>query len=130
MTDKFNWFAEDDSRIVLGYQPPTAVYHEGESIRIRQKADETEEYDPEVFLTPHGALTVAWRLIEVAHLAGVPYPSLSLFQQMPDRPPPNLAELQRFVAKTFGKGDTLPEENDPPLLAEMERRASENGEAA
>ena len=86
MSGDFDWFDDSDPRIVLGYQPPTSVYASEGSIRIRQKADETEEYDPELFLTPLGALAVAWRLIAVAKEAGLPAPPS--LQDVTHWPPP------------------------------------------
>jgi hypothetical protein len=85
----FDWHSDKDSdAMVLGYQPPTAIYRtKSGSVVIRQKAYEMEEYDPQVFLTPQGALAVAWRLIEEAHLEGLPSPSLSLMTESEHWPP-------------------------------------------
>ncbi len=127
----FDWHGKDNPHVVLGYQPPTAVYASGDSVRIRQQADQTEDYDPEIFLTPQGALAVAWRLIEVAHLAGLPTPSLSLMVE-PDRPPISREALERAADEVFGPGnDSLPSDDEPaapPLLAEMARRDPQRGE--
>lgn len=85
----FDWFGEKDrDAIILTYQPPTAVYSTTRGdICIRQKADATEEYDPELFLTPQGALAVAWALIDQAHLVGLPEPSFSLMGESAHWPP-------------------------------------------
>jgi hypothetical protein len=127
----FDWHGTDNPHVVLGYQPPTAVYHDGDSVRIRQQADQTEDYDPEIFLTPQGALAVAWRLIEVAHLAGVPGPSLSLMVE-PERPTISREALERAADQVFGPGnDSLPPEDAaaaPPLFAEMAKRDPQRGE--
>jgi hypothetical protein len=87
----FDWHGDKDrDAILLTYQPPVAVYRtRAGEIVIRQKADETEEYDAQIFLTPQGALAVAWALMEDAHLAGLPEPSLQLFADSPHWPPAN-----------------------------------------
>jgi hypothetical protein len=114
MSGDFDWHGEKDrDAILLGYQPPTAVYRTKDgSIIIRQKADETEDYDPQVFLTPQGALAVAWALIEQAHLEGLPSPSGSLMVESEHWPP--------VGAKV--EPDDSPDDADAPdpLLAAME----------
>jgi hypothetical protein len=118
MSGDFDWHGDKDSdSIILSYQPPTAVYStKAGGICVRQKADETEECDAQVLLTPQGALAVAWALIEQAHLVGLPEPSLSLMVEGPHWPP------------IIGRGDTEAPAPKPspdkagagPLLAVME----------
>lgn len=93
----FNWHGDENAEdIVLNYQPPTAVYQtKGGGVCIRQKADETEEYDPQIILTPQGALAVAWRMIEAAHAVGLPAPSLSLMAESENWPPPEARPRRR-----------------------------------
>lgn len=121
MSDKgFDWFGEKDrDAIILGYQPPTAVYSTTRGdICIRQKADPQEEYDPELFLTPQGALAVAWALIEEAHLVGLPQPSLSLMVESAHWPPKPAATNQPAPR---------PIEEPGPLLRVMEGEAANDG---
>ena len=74
--------------MILPYQPRTAVYStRGGGICIRQERDAYEEDDPQLLLTPQGALAVAWALIEEAHLVGLPAPSPSLMVQSEHWPP-------------------------------------------
>jgi hypothetical protein len=127
----FDWHGSDNDSVVLGYQPPTAVYSSGDSVRIRQQADQAEDHDPEIFLTPQGALAVAWRLIEVAHLAGLPEPSLSLMA-LEDRPTMNRDAIEHAADRMFGPGkNCLPaddrEQGEAPLLVEMARRGHAQG---
>jgi hypothetical protein len=79
----FDWHGNGGSSdILFSYQPPTAVYPTKDGgICVRQKADEMEEYDSEILLTPQGALAVAWRLIELGHQIGLPKPDLDLMAQ-------------------------------------------------
>jgi hypothetical protein len=126
MSDKgFDWFGEKDrDAIILGYQPPTAVYSTTRGdICIRQKADATEEYDPELFLTPQGALAVAWTLIEEAHNVGLPEPSLSLMAESPHWPP---VTKPHGVPSTPAPGLATPGTEAPepcPLLKVMQEAA-------
>jgi len=116
MSNDFDWHGKKDrDSIILTYQPPTAVYQTvGGNVVVRQKADETEEYDPQIFLTPQGALAVAWALIEEAHLVGLPEASGSLMVESPHWPPVS----QRPKQPADG-GDTTPSEPGP-LLRVME----------
>lgn len=119
MSDKgFDWFGEKDrDAIILGYQPPTAVYSTTRGdICIRQKADAQEEYDPELFLTPQGALAVAWALIEEANLVGLPQPSLSL-----------MAESEHWPPKTNQPAPAPAPAEPGPLLRVMEGEAANDG---
>lgn len=116
----FDWFGEKDrDAIVLGYQPPTAVYSTTRGdVVVRQKADAMEEYDPEIFLTPQGALAVAWALIEQAHLVGLPEPSLSLVESA-HWPP-------RSSGGPQPDGSKPPAPSEPgPLLRTMQAEAAE-----
>jgi hypothetical protein len=90
VSEDFNWNSGDDSEsVILPHQPRTAVYStKGGGICIRQEADAYEEYDPQLLLTPQGALAVAWALIEEANLVGLPEPSLSLMTESANWPPP------------------------------------------
>mgnify|MGYP003378630191 CR=1 FL=1 len=108
----FDWFgnSDDSNSIILTYQPPTAVYStKGGGVCIRQKADETEEYDAQILLTPQGALAVAWALIEEAHLVGLPSPSLSLMTESEHWPPPI-----RRPERPEDNGPEGPGTNEPP----------------
>jgi hypothetical protein len=116
----FDWFGEKDrDAIVLQYQPPTAVYRtKAGSIVVRQKMEQTEEYDPEIFLTPQGALAVAWALIEEAHLEGLPQASLSLMVESEHWPP---VHRRPGPTETHAPEAGPPNDGTPgPLLAAME----------
>lgn len=85
----FKWDGDDADSVILPKQPRTAVYStRGGGICIRQERDEYEEYDPQLLLTPQGALAVAWALIEEANMVGLPSPSLSLVTGSEHWPPP------------------------------------------
>jgi hypothetical protein len=87
-TADFKWDGDDADSVILPYQPRTAVYStRGGGICIRQERDAYEEDDPQLLLTPQGALAVAWALIEEAHLTGLPTPSLSLMVESEHWPP-------------------------------------------
>lgn len=123
---EFNWHGDDDAdAVVLQYQPRTAVYRtKGGNVVIRQEKDAYEEFDPELFLTPQGALAVAYRLIEEAHLAGLPQPSLSLMTG----PEMGIEQMTRqadaFPANPEAEhSPPLPEPG--PLLAVMEAPAND-----
>jgi len=125
MTRDFDWFgnSDDNTSIILSYQPPTAVYStKGGGVCIRQKADAQEEYDPQILLTPQGALAVAWALIEEAHLVGLPSASLSLMGESEHWPPP--------IRRPERPGDDSPAGPDTPppgpLLAAMEAKPPAN----
>lgn len=134
MSSDFDWNGDKDAdAIILSYQPPTAVYStKGGGVCIRQKADAYEEYDPQVLLTPQGALAVAWALIEEAHLVGLPQPSLSLMGESEHWPPMyrrmSEADLREPPNKTPApEASTAPETPAPgPLLAAMEAKAPAN----
>lgn len=85
----FDWHGgKDADAIILQYQPPTAVYSsKAGNVVIRQKADESEEYDPQILLTSQGALAIAWALIEEAHLIGLPEIPGSLMVESEHWPP-------------------------------------------
>lgn len=77
MRDDFDWYGND---VVLGWQPRTAVFGTTAcEVEIRQEnIGGVFDRDVQVFLTPVGALQVAWRLIEVAHELGLPTPCREL----------------------------------------------------
>lgn len=111
----FKWDGDDADSVILQRQPRTAVYQtQGCGICIRQERDEYEEYDPQLLLTPQGALAVAWALIEEAHLVGLPEPSASLMVEGPHWPPPGRRTKHHSVG---------PEQDAGPLLQVM--RAAE-----
>jgi hypothetical protein len=93
----FKWNGEGAEAIVLGWQPRTAVYvADNGTIVIRQEADGyVDEDDDLVYLTPMGALQIAWKLIEVAQ-AGIPKPDRKLMAKPldlgPKEPPAPLLE--------------------------------------
>jgi len=85
----FEWNGDDADAdaIVLGHQPRTAVYEvKGGQIVIRQE-DLMDDHDDQVWLTPMGALQIAWKLIEIAHEAGIPKPDRKLMMTPPDLGP-------------------------------------------
>lgn len=131
MSKDFNWSGtgDDADSIILSYQPPTAVYStRGGGVCIRQQKDYTEEYDPEILLTPQGALAVAWALIEEAHLVGLPSPSLSLMAESEHWPPPIRRPERPGDDTTAGPGSPRSDETPPPgpLLAAMEAKPPAN----
>jgi|SRR6185312_11716683 len=85
----FKWNGDDADAVVLSWQPRTAVYRsESGNVIIRQEADGMyDDEDDQVFLTPMGALQTAWRLIEVAHEAGIPKPDRKLMAKPLDLGP-------------------------------------------
>lgn len=86
---EFQWNAADADAVILQHQPRTAVYSSATgNVIVRQEADAMQEHDDLIYLTPQGALTVAWALIEEAHLVGLPSPSLSLMGEDQHWPPP------------------------------------------
>ena len=124
MSKDFNWSGtgDDAESIILSYQPPTAVYStRGGGVCIRQQKDYTEEYDPEILLTPQGALAIAWALIEEATLAGLPQPSLSLMAESEHWPP--VYRRPQRPADVDSAADAAP---SGPLLDVMEGRAPAN----
>lgn len=75
---EFDW-SKDADAVVLPYQPQTAVYANGQGqVVVRQEKSDWEEYDPTILLTPQGALTVAWAMIEEARRVGLPEPPPAL----------------------------------------------------
>lgn len=106
----FAWNADDADSIVLGWQPRTAVYStRGGGICVRQECDGfSDDRDDQVLLTPLGALQIAWRMIELAHEAGIP---------KPDR---------RVMSKPLDLGPSEPPEEIAPLLAAMEAPANDS----
>jgi hypothetical protein len=120
----FKWDGDDADSVILPHQPRTAVYStRGAGIVIRQERDAYEEDDPQLMLTPQGALAVAWALIEEAHLVGLPSPSPSLMVESEHWPP--------VTCRTEASGQTKPrladtaEEGPPPgpLLQAMQQAA-------
>ena len=107
----FKWNTDDADSVVLQHQPRTAIYHtQGGSVVVRQEGEFGED-DELIYLTPHGALVVAWRLIEEAHLVGLPQPSPSLMVESETWPP--------IAPKP--SADPQPETPEPgPLLRVME----------
>ena len=84
----FQWNTDDADAVILQHQPRTAVYSSKTgNIIVRQEADAMQEHDDLIYLTPHGALAIAWALIEEAHLVGLPSPSLSLMVESEHWPP-------------------------------------------
>lgn len=88
----FAWSGDDSDSVVLTWQPRTAVYETQQGgITIRQEADGyIDDQDDQVFLTPMGALQIAWRLIELAHEIGVPQPNRKAMAKLdlgPTKPP-------------------------------------------
>lgn len=135
MSGDFDWFGEKDAdAIILSYQPPTAVYStKGGGVCIRQKADPIEEYDPQILLTPQGALAVAWALIEEAHLVGLPQASLSLMAESEHWPPAGMLRRRSedglrdapgtSAPSTPAETPETPETPPGPLLAAMQSPA-------
>lgn len=117
----FDW-KDDEDAIVLGWQPRTAVYCNsivgGRGVVIRQEADAFSEDrgDDVVYLTPLGAMQIAWRLIEAAHECGIPFPPRKLLTQ-----PLDLGPRRSPIPLT----DPEPIEAGP-LLKAMERGAPAN----
>ena len=140
MSSDFDWHGDKDAdAIILSYQPPTAVYStKGGGVCIRQKADPMEEYDPQVLLTPQGALAVAWALIEEAHLVGLPSPSLSLLGEREHWPPAGMLRRRGEDGLREPPNNTPAPEASPapetpapgPLLAAMEAKAPANDSKA
>jgi hypothetical protein len=117
---EFKWDGDDSNAVILPRQPRTAVYSGRQgNVVIRQERDECEEYDPQIMLSPQGALAIAWALIEEAHLIGLPEPSGSLMVESPNWPP---------ITKRTDKPAKLgprhkPNDGEPELLAAMNRAA-------
>ncbi len=110
----FKWDGDDADSVILPRQPRTAVYStQGGGICIRQEKDDYEEYDPQLLLTPQGALAVAWALIDEAHQVGLPCPSASLMVESEHWPPPGRRREEAGVT-----GGAAPEAG--PLLKVME----------
>src|SRR4051812_13554666 len=120
----FKWNGEDADSVILPYQPRTAVYRTEEGgICIRQERDMYEEDDPQLLLTPQGALAVAWALIEEAHLVGLPSPSVSLMTASEHWPP-----ITKRTDEPASLKPRIPDNGEPgPLLRAMETGA--DGEA-
>jgi hypothetical protein len=116
----FKWDADDADSVILPHQPRTAVYGtRGGGIVIRQERDAYEEDDPQLHLTPQGALAVAWALIEEAHLVGLPSPSLSLMVESEHWPPPTRRHEEPGNLRPL-----VPEDpEDGPLLKAMQEAA-------
>src|SRR5690349_12101683 len=113
----FKWDADDADSVILPYQPRTAVYStRGGVICIRQERDAYEEDDPQLLLTPQGALAVAWALIEEAHLVGLPSPSLSLMAESENWPPVMRPVKKSGAEPTTDGGDPATEAPPGPLL--------------
>ena len=109
----FKWSSDDADSVILQHQPRTAVYRsQAGGVIVRQEGDMGEE-DQLIYLTPQGALAIAWVMIEEAHAIGLPEPSLTLMVESPNWPP------------IIGKPNTdtpAPKPAPPgPLLAVMER---------
>jgi|GEM_PF-3920829 len=117
MSNDFEWNGKDADAVRLQHQPRTAVYSTATgNVVVRQEADAMQEHDDMIYLTPQGALTIAYALIEEAHLVGIPQPSLSLMTE--DMPGP---DREAPSAQRPGRGVDHPEPPEPgPLLAAME----------
>lgn len=117
----FDW-RDDADAIVLGWQPRTAVYANGivggRGVVIRQEADgfSDDRGDDVIYLTPMGAMQIAWRLIQAAHECGIPIPPRKLMAT-----PLDLGPVQSPVPLTH---PAPPEAG--PLLRAMERGAPAN----
>ena len=105
---EFDWKTDIDA-VVLPHQPQTAVYaNEAGQVVVRQEKADWEEYDHQVFLTPQGALAVAWAMIEEAHRMGLP------------EPPPALRPSGGAVPAPVHTAPEPQNDEEPPLLAVME----------
>jgi hypothetical protein len=113
----FSW-SDDQGDIVLTWQPRTAVFRNGgNGVTIRQEADaySDDRGDDQVFLTPMGALQVAWKLIEIAHECGIAGPPRKLMTK-----PLDLGPTESPIPLTHPEPVTEP----GPLLRAMERGAA------
>jgi hypothetical protein len=104
---EFKWDGEDSDAVILTWQPRTAAYRNGQGgLTIRQEADAYSEDrgDDQIFLTPMGALSLAWRLIELAHEAGIPKPDRLLMSKPLDLGP---TEPTVLLAPTIAQPDLV-----------------------
>lgn len=116
---EFKWNGDDADAVILPHQPRTAVYSSSTgNVVVRQEADAMQENDDLIYLTPQGALAVAWALIEEAHLVGLPEASGSLMVESAHWPP---------VTKRFDHPGTMkPRYPDGPVPA-SDKAAPEPG---
>jgi hypothetical protein len=115
----FKWNSDDADAVVLSWQPRTAVYCTASgNVVVRQEADPmVDDNDDQVFLTPMGALAVAWEMIRVAHELGIPTPPPELRKAI------NIGPAGPVVTKS-------PSVDPGPLLAVMEAANDPAGKPA